>query len=123
MRKVVLVAAASALVMAATPAARADHLPNSYCSEDICQSTAKVDGIRKFRVTLAAKYFDSYKLCVIPPEGARICKTFEIHKQGGLYGDTVGWRKHFPGEGKGSYTVVWKMTNGDRFGKKLGFHS
>ena len=122
MRKIMLVAAAGALVATMSPTARADHRPNEYCSEDICQSTTKVDGIRKLRVSLAAKYFDRYRLCVIPPEGARTCKTFEIHKQGGVYGDTVGWRKHFPDEGNGAYTVVWRMTNGDRFGEKLGFH-
>jgi hypothetical protein len=122
MRRILLVTAAGALVVALSPAARADHRPNEYCSEDICQSTTKVDGVRKLRVTLAAKYFDRYRLCVVPPEGARTCKTFEIGRQGGVYGDTVGWRKHFPDEGNGAYTVVWKMTNGDRFGEKLGFH-
>lgn len=97
-------------------------IASDVSSEDVCQSTTKVDGIRKLRVTLAAKYFDRYNLCVIPPDGSRTCKTFEIHKQGDAYGDAVGWRKHFPDEGNGGYTVVWKMTNGDRFGEKLGFH-
>ena len=124
MRKILLVAVASAMVVALSPTARASHRPDSYCSEsgDVCQSTTRVDGIRKLRVSLAAKYFDRYRLCVIPPEGSRTCKTFEIHKQGGVYGDTVGWRKHFPDEGNGAYTVVWK-SGGDRFGEKLGFHS
>ena len=122
MRRVPIVLA-GVLFVVASPTARAHHHPNSYCSEDICQSTTKVDGIRKLTVRMAAKYFDEYRLCVIPTDGARTCKTFEIHKQGGNYGDAVGWRKHFPDEGKGAYTVVWKMTNGDRFGEKLGFHS
>lgn len=124
MRRIVVACAAAAMVAGLSPSARADHRPNTYCSPsgDICQSTAKVNGVRKLRVTLAAKYFDRYKLCVIPPEGSRTCKTFKIEKQGGLYGDSVRWAAKFPNEGKGPYTVVWKMTSGDRFGKKLGFH-
>ena len=123
MRKILLVAVASALVVAVAPTARASHHPDSHCSEsgDVCQSTTKVEGIRKLRVTLAAKYFDRYKLCVIAPDGHRACKSFEIHKQGSVYGDSVGWRKHFTDEGNGAYTVIWK-TGGERFGEKLGFH-
>ena len=124
MRRIVVVVASAALVVAASPSARADHKPNTYCSEsgDICQSTAKIDGVRKLTVALAAKYFNRYRLCVIPPEGSKTCKTFRIEKQGPIYGDSVRWKKQFPDEGKGAYTVIWKMTNGDRFGKKLGFH-
>jgi hypothetical protein len=104
--------------------AGAHHRPNSGCSRsgDVCQSTAKVDGIRKLRVALVGKYFQRYKLCVIPPEGSKTCKTFRIKKQGSFYGDTVRWSTNFPNEGRGAYTVVWKMTSGGRFGKKLGFH-
>ena len=125
MRKILLVVAAGALVVAAAPTARADHRPNEYCSEsgDICQSTAKIDGVRRLTVALAAKYFNRYKLCVIPPAGAQTCKTFRIEKQGPVYGDSVRWKNRFPDEGSGAYTVVWKMMSGDRFGKKLGFHS
>jgi hypothetical protein len=115
---------AVALAVVQTNPARAHHRPNTYCSEtgDICQSAAKVDGIRKFRLTLAAKYFDRYDLCVIGPGDSKTCKTFRVKKQGSFYGDTVRWDTNFPDEGSGAYDVVWKMTSGDRFGKKLGFH-
>lgn len=125
MRRTLVTLLASALIVGLPSSSSAHHRPNTYCSEtgDICQSTAKVDGVRKFRLTLAAKYFDRYKLCVIGPGDSKTCKTFRTKKQGSFYGDTVRWDTNFPDEGSGAYDVVWKMTSGDRFGRKLGFHA
>jgi hypothetical protein len=103
--------------------ASANHRPNTYCSDsgDICQSTAKVEGVRKLQITLAAKYFDHYKLCVVAPDDSRTCHGYDIQKRGDFFGDVVRWDTNFPDEGPGAYTVIWK-TGGDRVGHKLGFH-
>jgi hypothetical protein len=113
-----------ALMVPIAQNAEAHHRPNSYCSStgDICQTTAKFNGIRKLKISLAAKYFSHYDLCVVTPDGTRTCHTYDIERQGDFFGDTVRWDTHFPDGGRGPYTVIWKMTSGDRVGRKLGFH-
>ncbi len=121
-RNLVVAAVAGAVVFASLPA-HANHRPQNYCSEsgDVCQSTKRIDGVRKLRITLAAKYFDRYKLCVNAPDDSTTCKRFRIRKQGSAYGSSVRWRKHFPNEGEGGYTVTWR-NGGSRIGARLGFH-
>jgi hypothetical protein len=113
-----------ALTLSVPTPASAGHRRRSYCSPsgDYCIRTFKRDGRRKFEIRMAARYFRRYKLCVIAPGSAKTCKRFRIKRQGSFYGDTVRWSTNFPNEGRGAYTVVWKMTSGGRFGKKLGFH-
>lgn len=116
---------AVALVVTFQPAAEASHRPNSYCSDtgDICQSTTKVDGVRKLQVRTAANYFDRYRLCVRPLDGEQTCKTFTMHERdNGIWVGSVQWAKHFPDEGRGAYVVTWRLASGDRIGRKLGFH-
>ncbi|MFN2390311.1 MAG: hypothetical protein ABR575_12010 [Actinomycetota bacterium] len=117
-------AALAALALLAASPATAGHRPNAYCSPsgDVCQSTAKVDGVRKLRITLAAEYFTRYRLCVTGPNDARTCKTFRIEQRGPVFGDSVRWSTNFPNEGRGAYDVVWKMLSGERIGRRLGFH-
>jgi hypothetical protein len=124
-RMMVVTLATAFLIAPLAPRADASHHPRNYCSEtgDVCQSTAEVDGVRKLRITLAAKYFDRYRLCVVAPDDSRTCKTFDIEPQGtSFYGDSVRWSAQFPDAGPGPYTVIWKMTSGDRIGHRLGFH-
>ena len=124
MRISVVALLAGALLLGTLPAAQASHEPNEYCSEsgDVCLSTNRVDGVRKLRIVLAAKYFDSYKLCVTGPNGERTCDRFEIEKfKGGVYGDKVRWSRFFPDEGSGAYDVVWRQ-GGKQLGETLGFH-
>ena len=124
MRRIVTLTLTASLLLLALPrAAEAHHLPNSYCSPtgDICQSTRKVDGIRRLRISLFAKYFDRYKLCVRAPDGTRACHRFYIHLQGVTFGSSIRWRRHFPNKGPGPYVVIWS-SGGHQVGKRLGFH-
>ena len=123
MRKLVMAMVAAALVAAVVPAAQAGHRPQEYCSEsgDVCQSTKRVDGVRKLTITLGGKYFSRYKLCVKAPDDATTCKKFKIRDTGPAYGSSVRWKKHFPDAGEGAYTVTWK-NRGTRIGARLGFH-
>jgi hypothetical protein len=124
MRIALIAMLATALVVSANPA-QADHRPEEFCSEsgDVCLSTVRIDGgVRKLRISLAAKYFDNYKLCVTGPNGDKTCERFEIEKfKGGVYGDKVRWSSNFPDEGSGAYDVVWRQ-GGSSLGDKLGFH-
>jgi hypothetical protein len=124
MRRIVTLILTVLLSLLALPrAAEAHHLPNTFCSAsgDVCQSTRKVDGIRMLRISLAAKYFDRYKLCVRAPDETRVCHRFYIHDQGATFGSSVRWRRHFPNKGPGPYVVVWRQ-HGHRVGARLGFH-
>lgn len=126
LRMLVATVCAAALVVSLPPRAQADHRPSTHCSDtgDICQSTTKVDGVRKLQVRTAANYFDRYRLCVRPLDGEQTCKTFTMHERdNGIWVGSVRWAKHFPDEGRGGYVVVWKLTSGDRIGRKLGFHA
>lgn len=123
MRRIVMTAVVAALVAAVVPAAQAGHRPSEYCSEsgDVCQSTKRVDGVRKLTITLGGKYFSRYKLCVKAPDDATTCKKFKIRDMGAAYGSSVRWKRHFPDAGEGAYTVTWK-NRGTRIGARLGFH-
>ncbi|HYN35949.1 MAG TPA: hypothetical protein VEV82_03140, partial [Actinomycetota bacterium] len=66
--------------------------------------------MRKLRISIAFKYFNRYKLCVTAPDNSRDCDTFNIHKQGSSFGDSVRWSRHFPNGGSGPYSVKWKGT-------------
>ena len=100
------VAAAAAAIVPATAQAR-----SSYCSDsgDVCYGVVANSSPVKLRITLQAKYFKRYKLCVRGPNGQLNCHRFRIKKlSNGLYGSTVtvGGDK-FPFQGKGTYRARW----------------
>jgi hypothetical protein len=82
----------------------------------------KVDGVCRLRIGLAAKFFERHRLCVTGPEDEPTCHTYRIRDLGATFGSTIAWRKNFPFEGEGAYTVVWKFIGGGRIGRALGFH-
>jgi hypothetical protein len=74
------------------------------------------------RITLAAKYFKRYRVCVKPPgDIPPACGTFRIRWRNGLLGSSIRWRRHFGDFGSGAYTVTWRH-RGSRIGARLGFH-
>lgn len=123
-RMITATVAAVALVVSVAPRAMAHHRPNLNCSEsgDLCQSTRKVDAVRKLRIALAARYFTTFHLCVRDPDGYRICAPFRIRERAdGTFARSVRWRQHFPSAGPGAYTVSWWV--GDQcIGRRPGFH-
>ena len=93
MRWIVSVVLAAGVLVAPTGAS-AHHRPTTYCSPsgDVCQSTANVHGERKLRISLAARYFWRYRLCVTAPDDSETCRVFRIRKHGAvlLVDDPVG---------------------------------
>ena len=108
--------------LAAVACASATAAPSgriaSYCSRsgDSCYGIFKDRGdVIRFQLTLAAKYYNRYRICVKPPpggppgSGATTCKSFPVKKTGSLYGGAVKWERNFPRSlGQGRYRVTWK---------------
>ena len=122
MRRLVVGVVTVGLLCAAGPAL-GSHASSRYCSEsgDLCQSTRKIDGIRKLAVTTTDGSLATYGLCVTTPTGRTDCKRFEMEPSGDDYADSVRWHRHFPADGPGHYKVAWKIDDCRVIGEELGF--
>jgi hypothetical protein len=111
MTRCALVALAVALAAGSTASAAVERPAAAYCSPsgDVCYSVAAPRGVVTFRLTLAAKYFARYRVCVRPPRGAATCKSFPVRRTGTVYGGTVRWDRNFPSRGPGFYKVTWRL--------------
>ena len=112
-----------AALIAATPGTAAEQarLP-SYCSEsgDVCYGIFKAGAAYNLRLTLAAKYFSRYRICVRPLGRAATCKSFPVKNPGGAqWGGTVSWERNFP-HAPGRYRVTWRRGT-NRLGPPLNF--
>jgi hypothetical protein len=100
------------LVLALAVSGIAQARNPNYCSPtgDLCYG--QVRGVRPvaLQISLVAKYFSRYSLCVQRPGRARVCKSFNIRKMGPLYGSRVSWRKYFPYQGRGGYRARWRQS-------------
>lgn len=124
LKALLITVVAASLVAFVAPEAGAHHRPNEWCgsSGDICQSVRKVDGVRKLRIDLAARYFGVFHLCVLDPSGYEWCAPYRIRERpDGTFGKSVAWFKHWDEREPGAYRVVWKV-DGRRVGARLGFH-
>lgn len=117
-----LVALAAGLAVAA-PASSADQIRVAhYCSAsgDVCYGVFNDSGTIRFRLTLAAKYFSRYRICVRPIGQAARCKRFSVRKTGANWGGSVIWQRNFPNRGPRRYRVTWSQ-GGQRLGPSLSF--
>ena len=111
-------------LVAAAPGAGADQTRvKSYCSAsgDVCYGIFKTGSVYSFRLTLAAKYFSRYRVCVRPMGKARTCKSFRVKRTGlgGQWGSNVYWSRNFPNV-PGRYRVTW-LQGTSRIGPPLNF--
>ena len=125
MRLVLLAAIAAtalALPTGAPASEQAEH--SSYCSKsgDLCYGVFRKAGVVSFKLTLAAKYFPRYRLCVRKLGKARVCKSFRVRKTGAQWGGTVNFAKNFPHK-PGTYRVSWWQGTTNRFGPPLTFRA
>jgi hypothetical protein len=122
MRLVLLAATAAAALalLGGASAAEQARLP-SYCSPsgDVCYWIFKASGDHSFRLTLAAKYFSRYRICVKPLGRAATCKSFPVKKIGAQWGGKVSWERNFP-HAAGRYRVSWRHET-TRLGPALSF--
>lgn len=109
---VTCVLATLAAAGAAAPTAQAAG--STYCSPsgDLCYGAQGKSPSFRLKITLMAKYFNRYTLCVRAPNGKRACERFRIVRSGRVYGSTVAWAKHFPFAGAGRYRATWKWGSG-----------
>jgi hypothetical protein len=124
MRLALLGGLAAALV-AAVPGTAAEHgRVKSYCSPsgDVCYGILKNDAlVYRFRLTLAAKYFSRYRICVLPLGQTATCRSFPVRKTGAGWGGTVIWQRHYPVRGPRGYRVTWRQGE-RRLGPSLTFY-
>ncbi len=92
----------------------------SYCSAsgDLCYG--RLASPLRLSITLAAEFFERYRLCVRGPDGERDCKQFRIRPTGSVFGSTVRWRRQFPDRGPGTYRVRW-ILGGEPLGPTVVF--
>jgi hypothetical protein len=108
----------AALALPATASAK-----TGYCSAsgDVCYGVVMKSGKVNLGITLAAKYFSTYRLCVTPPKGSRTCVTAKLKKvSGGAWGSTLRWDTNFPNGGKGTYKAKW-YASGSGLGPSVTF--
>jgi hypothetical protein len=123
LRKSLLLALVVGL-MVIVPASAADQTRvKSYCSPsgDVCYGIFKSGSVYSFRLTLAAKYFQRYRVCVRPLGEAAKCKSFPVKKTGANWGGTVFWQRNYPVRGPRGYRVTWRQGT-TRLGPPLTFY-
>jgi len=125
LRRILLLVLVAALVGVAPGAAADRARVKSYCSPsgDVCYGIFRnASGTSyTFRLTLAAKYFPRYQVCVRPGGQIRTCKSFPVRKTGSSWGGTVVWQRNFPVRGPRGYRVTWRR-HGHRLGPSLTFY-
>lgn len=118
----VLSLAALTLVSATSVAAEPSGRVAGYCSSsgDVCYGIFNDSGSIRFQLTLAARYFGRYRICVRPPTGATTCRSFPVRRTGSLFGGAVKWERNFPDRGPGRYYVRWRL-GANALGPRLSF--
>jgi hypothetical protein len=121
MRKRCVVAMTAGCVFA-LGLAQAAEARSAYCSAsgDVCFGVLQGSPVR-LNLSLQAKYFSRYKLCVTTPAGSRTCRRFSVHLGShGAYSSTVRWSTHFPNAGSGTYRARW-FSGGSALGPSVTF--
>jgi hypothetical protein len=126
MRRISLLVALAACLVAATPASSAEQRRiASYCSEsgDVCFGIYdNAQHVIRFELVTFTKYFGRYRICVSPPRATATCKIFRVRQMGAEYGGKVFWQRSFPNKGAGRYRVTWKV-GAQRLGPTLTFRA
>ena len=106
-----LVAIAVVLAIAAPASSAEQGRIASHCSAsgDVCYGIFKGSaGQYRFKLTVAAKFFSRYRICVRPVGQLATCKSFPVKKTGANWG-TVVWQRNFPLRGPRTYVVTWTL--------------
>jgi hypothetical protein len=108
--------------LAGVAAERADARRH-FCSStgDVCMGAFHHGAKVQLRLTLAARFFRHYTLCVTAPDGSRSCRRFAVRPSGnGLFGSNVRWSRRFPNRGPGVYHARWRQS-GRALGPRIAF--
>jgi hypothetical protein len=111
---------AALTLLGGASAAQPARVP-SYCSKsgDVCYWIVEARADYNLRLTLAAKYFSRYRICVKPQRRAATCKSFSVKRTGAQWGGKVSWQRNFP-DVPGRYRVTWSQGT-NRLGPPLNF--
>jgi hypothetical protein len=112
---------AAALVLLGGASAGEQVRVPSYCSKrgDVCYWIVEAGTDHNLRLTLEAKDFSRYRICVKTRRRAGTCKTFPVKKTGARWGGKVSWQRNFP-HAPGRYRVTWSQGT-HRLGPPLSF--
>jgi hypothetical protein len=78
-------------------------------SGDFCYGIFEQRRVVRFELATAARYFGRYRICIRPPAGATICKSFPVVARGQAFGGVVRWARNYPYRGPGAYRVTWRL--------------
>ena len=123
LRRALLLALTAALLAVAPGTAADQTRVKSYCSQsgDVCYGIFRDKGdLYRFQLTLAAKYFARYRICVLPLGEKATCKSFPVRKTGAQWGGKVIWQRNYPMRGPRGYRVTWRQGT-HRLGPPLTF--
>ena len=123
LQKGLLLALVIGLLAVVSAQAASQTRVKSYCSPsgDVCYGIFKSGSTYSFRLTLAAKYFQRYRVCVRPLGEQATCKSFPVKKTGAIWGGTVVWQRNYPVRGPRGYRVTWRQ-GATRLGPPLTFY-
>lgn len=115
--RAVSVAVAAVLVLVLGVAASSSAAParSTYCSRsgDVCYGAFGSGTTIHLRLSLFARYFTRYRLCVDAPNGHGECRRFVLRRAaGGSYRSEVRWAARFPFAGPGVYHARWFSPSG-----------
>ena len=98
--RLAVLAAIPVLAFAAlgTASAAPETRVKAYCSGtgDVCYGIFRTNSQYRFKLTLAAKYFSRYRVCVTPLGQKATCKSFPVKKTGAQWGGTVDLAEELP---------------------------
>lgn len=99
-----------------------DNVRARYCSQtgDVCTRTFKNARGAIYLEIGSVSLQGRYTLCVTTPARHTDCRPFTLRRTGDQYLSRVRWAANFPDEGRGRYTVSWRLGR-DRLGPPLGF--
>ena len=100
-----------------------DNVRSRFCAEsgDYCTETMKDERGRTLLELRARSFEGRYTVCVTAPGvGAPDCRQFTLRRNGDIFFSRVSWSANVPNEGRGRYSVTWRLGN-QRLGPKLGF--
>jgi hypothetical protein len=124
MKLIAIAVAVAALGTVGSASATSEARVKSYCSPtgDVCYGIFRTAGTYSFRLTLAAKYFPRYRVCVRPLGEQGKCKSFPVKKTSAVtWGGTVIWQRNYPVRGPRGYRVTWRRGT-HRLGPSLTFY-
>ena len=99
-----------------------DNVDSRYCSRtgDFCTRTLENKRGATYLELSSPSVSGRYTICVTTPAGNTDCQLFTLRRSGNVFLSRIRWAANFPNEGRGRYSVVWRLRD-QQLGPALGF--